>query len=77
MLVTPLNPGDAYRLRSGGGGGYGSPVERDLAAVRNDVRQGYVSVTAAREQYGVVIDGETFEIDEQATRELRERMRAA
>jgi N-methylhydantoinase B/oxoprolinase/acetone carboxylase alpha subunit len=33
MLVTALKPGDAFRLRSGGGGGYGSPLDRDLAAV--------------------------------------------
>ena len=28
-----LKPGDAYILRSGGGGGYGSPLERDLGMV--------------------------------------------
>jgi N-methylhydantoinase B len=74
MLVTALKPGDAFRLRSGGGGGYGSPLERDLAAVRNDVRQGYVSVAAAREHYGVVIDPATLDIDEAATRQLRASM---
>jgi len=75
MLVTQLKAGDAFRLRSGGGGGYGSPLERDLAAVRNDVRQGYVSAGAARELYGVVIDPETFEIDEAATQSLRASLR--
>jgi len=75
MLVTQLKAGDAFRLRSGGGGGYGSPLERDLAAVRNDVRQGYVSAAAARELYGVVIDPETFEIDEAATQSLRASLR--
>ena len=30
-LNQVLQPGDAYILRSGGGGGYGSPLERDLA----------------------------------------------
>jgi len=74
MLVTALKPGDAFRLRSGGGGGYGSPLERDLAAVRNDVRQGYITPAAARELYGVVLDGETFAVDEAATRQLRASM---
>jgi N-methylhydantoinase B len=76
MLVTALKPGDAYRLRSGGGGGYGSPLERDLDALRDDVRQGYVSGQAAREFYGVVIDERTLEIDEAATHDLRASMRA-
>jgi N-methylhydantoinase B len=71
MLVTQLKAGDAYRLRSGGGGGFGSPLKRAIASVRNDVRQGYVSVAAARELYGVVIDPETFEVDQAATEALR------
>jgi N-methylhydantoinase B len=76
LLVTQLKPGDAYRLRSGGGGGYGSPLARDIAAVRNDVRQGYVSAEAAQNLYGVVVDAETFDIDEAATEALRASMRA-
>ena len=46
---------------------YGSPLERPIADVQEDVRQGYVSVAAAAELYGVVIDPETFEIDHVAT----------
>jgi len=75
MLVTQLKPGDAYRLRSGGGGGYGSPLQREISAVQNDVRQGYVSADAARSFYGVVIDPETFDVDEAATEQLRASMR--
>ena len=33
-LNQVLQPGDAYILRSGGGGGYGSPLERDLDSAR-------------------------------------------
>jgi N-methylhydantoinase B len=70
-----LKPGDAYILRSGGGGGFGSPLERDPARVADDVRQGYVTREAAAELYGVVLadDG----IDQAATAALRERMSAA
>ena len=75
LLVTQLKPGDAYRLRSGGGGGYGSPLLREVASVQNDVRQGYVSAEAARNDYGVVIDAETFDVDEAATEQLRATMR--
>jgi N-methylhydantoinase B len=71
VLVAQLKPGDAFRIASGGGGGYGSPFERPVEAVREDVRQGYVSVKAAADLYGVVIDPETFEVDEAATRKLR------
>jgi N-methylhydantoinase B len=67
--------GDAFRVRSGGGGGYGNPWERAIEAVRNDVRQGYVSVKAAAEIYGVVIDAETFVVDDQATERKRKVLR--
>src|SRR5262245_14024702 len=71
MLVAHLKPGDGYRMRSGGGGGYGLPDERPVAPVQNDVRQGYVSVKAAAELYGVVVDPETFEVDQAATARRR------
>jgi N-methylhydantoinase B len=71
VLVAALKAGDAFRIRSGGGGGYGSPLERPADAVREDVRQGYVSVAAAAGLYGVVIDPETCEIDQPATKRLR------
>jgi N-methylhydantoinase B len=71
VLVAQLKPGDAFRIRSGGGGGYGSPLERPLADVQADVRQGYVTVKAAAELYGVVIDPDTHAIDTVATERLR------
>jgi N-methylhydantoinase B len=75
VLVAQLKAGDAFRIRAGGGGGYGSPLERPPAAVQEDARQSYVSVQAAAEFYGVVLDPETFAIDEAATERLRETMR--
>jgi len=71
VLIAQIKEGDAFALRSGGGGGYGSPLERPLAEVANDVRQGYVSVAAAAELYGAVIDPETFAVDEAASARLR------
>ena len=70
-----VRKGDAYVMRSGGGGGFGVPLERDPELVLADVRQGYVSADAARESYGVVIrpDGE---LDPAGTHELRQRMLA-
>jgi N-methylhydantoinase B len=56
VLVAQLKPGDAFRIASGGGGGYGPAFERPPEDVAEDVRQGYVSVEAARERYGVAVD---------------------
>jgi N-methylhydantoinase B len=71
VLVAQLKPGDAFKIRSGGGGGYGNPLERPIEQVRDDVRQGYVTVESATELYGVVLDPQTFEVDAAATEKLR------
>jgi len=51
-----LEEGDTITLRTPGGGGFGDPRERDRAAVRADVARGYVSVTIARDIYGLQED---------------------
>lgn len=66
--------GDREYALTGGGGGFGNPLERDVSAVRNDVVKGYVSLELAREAYGVAINPETFEVDETATAALRSRI---
>jgi N-methylhydantoinase B len=76
VSFAELKAGDAYRIRSGGGGGYGPPWERPVEKVREDVRQGYVSIAKAAELYGVVIDPATLAIDMAATRARRDRLRA-
>jgi N-methylhydantoinase B len=68
-----LSEGDRVEVTAGGGGGYGSPLKRDVEKVRMDVINGYVSIDKAREEYGVEIDPETFEIDLETTQGLRER----
>src|SRR3569833_51948 len=55
-LNQVLQPGDAYIIRSGGGGGFGSPLERKLEALQHDVRCGYVSKEAAEKYYGAVFE---------------------
>jgi N-methylhydantoinase B len=76
LVFRVAKDGDGYRLRSGGGGGYGPAWERSIASVCRDVRQGYVTVEAACELYGVVIDPASFELDEAATEEKRTNLRA-
>ncbi len=74
VLVAALKPGDAFRVRSGGGGGYGSPLQRPMKDVQRDVEQGYISLEAAAKFYGVVIDPTTFAVDAAASEQLRGRL---
>ena len=55
--LQDVDAGDTLILDLPGGGGFGNPRERDRAAVLDDVREGYVSAQAARDLYGVDIDG--------------------
>ncbi len=52
---TPVRAGDRVTLLTAGGGGHGDPAGRDPQAVRQDVREGYVSAETAREVYGVIV----------------------
>lgn len=73
VAPTRLEAGDGYITETGGGGGFGSPLERDPQRVLADVRSGYVSLEAARRHYGIVIqqDGRHFSVDLAATSRLR------
>jgi N-methylhydantoinase B len=66
-----IEPGDIIGTVSSGGGGHGNPSKRPIERVKEDVINGYVSVKSAREDYGVVIDPKTFEVDWEATKALR------
>ncbi|MBI5445295.1 MAG: hydantoinase B/oxoprolinase family protein [Deltaproteobacteria bacterium] len=66
-----LNRGDVYEIFETGGGGYGDPFERPPAGVLEDVLDGVVSLQSAREDYGVVLDPETLELDQAATEAVR------
>jgi N-methylhydantoinase B len=76
VFSQTLRSGDAWTLRSGGGGGYGTPTERNTASVEDDVRNGYVSGEMAHKLYGVVLDAKTGRAQAAATAELRDYMRA-
>jgi N-methylhydantoinase B len=76
---VPMAAGDTITYDYGGGGGWGDPLDRDPAAVLDDVYDEYVSVEGAERDYGVVLVGSledlTLAVDEEATRELRARRR--
>lgn len=70
--ISQLLPQDTVvTLEIPGGGGFGSPLERDPERVLEDVRDGYISPAAARSAYGVVIHPETGSIDPVETKLLR------
>lgn len=54
--LVPLAEGERVRLRFPGGGGYGDPLTRPAESVLADVVDGYVSIPAAAERYGVEIE---------------------
>jgi len=80
--VFTLRRGDVFRHTLAGGGGHGSPLERDPALVLRDFVQERVSARHAAEAYGVVIVedaggaelGKVPHIDVSATAALRARM---
>lgn len=69
-----VSDGETLSLHTPGGGGYGNPLDRDPQAVLDDVRKGKISVVAAREQYGVVVEesDDGFELDDETTHEVRQ-----
>jgi N-methylhydantoinase B len=70
-LVPGVPGGTEYVQEAGGGGGYGDPKRRPASRVQREVRDGIISVAAARELYGVAVDDKTFELLEAETAELR------
>jgi N-methylhydantoinase B len=70
----PIKAGDILSCQTGGGGGYGNPLDRSVEEVRLDVVRGYVSVEAAEKYYGVLINPKSLDIEMAATKEKREQM---
>jgi N-methylhydantoinase B len=63
-------------VRTGGGGGWGDPLQRDIALVRADVVEELVSRRVAEEDYGVVLRDD-LTLDEAATERRRNALRSA
>jgi N-methylhydantoinase B len=77
-------PETRVAIQSGGGGGWGDPLKRELESVRQDVLKGMVSVQAAERDYGVVVKvtqshGVTIDaqVDFAATKKVRQDRPAA
>ena len=66
-----------FRHVSAGGGGFGRPFTREPELVLQDLLDGKVSLQAANERYGVVIDPATMEVVENETLRRRASMQEA
>lgn len=66
-----FGPGETFMFESTGGGGWGNPHERPPEEVLDDVLDEYVSIEAARDQYGVAVDPVTMSINATETARLR------
>ena len=71
-IIPDLPEGTVVHQVAGGGGGYGLPHIRPVEQVMKEVRNGILSVRKAFEDYGVVIDSETLEVNLDETNRLRE-----
>jgi len=71
--TKPLNliPGNYMEYWIPGGGGYGDPLERDLSLVEQDLRNGLVSIEAAEDVYGAVLDQSGWNVDRNASEKRR------
>jgi N-methylhydantoinase B len=63
--------GDILIIRTPGGGGFGNPCQRNPQLVLRDVLNGFVSIEAAKREYGVAVDLRRKEIDLELTERLR------
>jgi N-methylhydantoinase B len=69
--VVAIPRGSVFYQRAGGGGGFGQAFERPVTQVADEVRDGLISIEAARRDYGVSIDPVTLRVDEARTATLR------
>jgi len=75
MDTQYVMPGDLICTTSGGGGGIGDPLDRDIEMVLTDVINGYISIGKARKVYGVMIYPKTLKVNYKGTEKLRKRMK--
>lgn len=74
-VVEPTKEGDMVVGGTGGGGGYGDPIERDPLLVMPDLENEVISHWSAKNVYKVVYGEESLAVDEEKTKLLREQER--
>jgi len=75
-FTMTIRRNDVFRHVLAGAGGWGDPLERDAEAVLKDVRNELLSRTKAEIDYGVVIDAQSWQVNQLATQQRRAQIRA-
>ena len=70
-FAVKMPPGGIIQFYRAGGGGWGDPLEREVDAVLDDVKNGYVSIKGAFTDYGVLINEKDYSINIEQTKLIR------
>ena len=57
-----LNTDDVIQVMTATGAGWGDPMERPIEMVKQDLKNGYITLEMAEKGYGVIVDPDTFEV---------------
>jgi len=57
-----LHTDDVIQVMTGTGAGWGDPMDRPLELVKQDLKNGYITLEMAKKDYGVIVDPDTFEV---------------
>lgn len=71
-LSTPMKQYDLWLHLAGSAGGYGDPIERDPVLIKKDLELGLTTLRSAERIYCAKFDPETCEVDDSATKKLRQ-----
>jgi N-methylhydantoinase B len=58
-----LNTDDVIQVMTATGAGWGDPLERPLVLVKQDVKNGYITLEQAEMDYGVVLNPDTLDVE--------------
>ncbi len=72
-LVENVPSGTTLCQQAGGGGGYGDPYSRSPELVVQEVKNGIISIERAKQDYGVIIDSGTLELNLAETERIRKK----
>lgn len=61
--AKPLSSGDRVIVKTGGGGGFGNPLERTFEQIKEDIIDGYIDIETALKEYGVTYDPTTKQVN--------------
>jgi 5-oxoprolinase (ATP-hydrolysing) len=63
----PVRKGEIISFQTAGGGGYGSPLERDLSSIEADLRKELISIEYAEKHHGVIVNPSTLSVARKET----------